>query len=67
MYWMCTTMNTYNVRKMIRTVYNHTLDSSEILDHWDSMISWKIIRPIKNAIYEYRETRRLKKVNYDTF
>lgn len=67
--YVCTYMQAirYETKKAIRKAYHRLLDSSETLDHWDSVISWKILRPIKGKVQEIKEARRLRKVNYGAF
>ena len=42
-------MNTYNLKRIIRIAWHRILDSSETLDHWESVVSVKIRR--------YKESR----------
>lgn len=49
------------IPKAIKKTWYRLCDKSETVDHLDSVISIKIVDPIKDAIYEYRESRRLAK------
>ncbi len=49
------------ITKTMKKTWYRLCDKSESVDHLDSVISIKIINPIKDAIYEHREARRLAK------
>ena len=50
-----------------KKAWNRLLDSSEPLDHLESVVSFKILRPIREAIYEYREARRIATIDHEVF
>lgn len=51
----------------IKKAWNRLLDSSETLDHLESVVSFKILRPIRDALYEYREARRIATFQHEVF
>ena len=55
------------IRATIKKAWNRLLDSSETLDHIESVVSFKVLRPIREAIYEYRETRRIAAIQHEVF
>ena len=47
------------IKRSIKKAWNRALDASETLDHLESVISFKILRPIRGAIEVRRANREV--------
>ena len=45
------------IKRSIKKSWNRLLDASETLDHLESVVSFKVLRPIRDAIADRKANR----------
>lgn len=62
--YVCSMRQIFNA---IEKVWDRICDHSDAIEHYDSVLRWKVIRPIREAIYDYRESRRIAAIDHEVF